>query len=259
MDIYCMCNQKGGVGKTADTIGLAAALAEKGRRVLVIDFDPQGHLTDALGLAEAVEPATLKNALLGEWTGDAHQLVTHYRERFDVIPWNLDAFLLLPGLYMSQGREHRLSRLLEAFEDDYDVCLIDCAPSLAADTDTALLAARRRPGRRGGVLVPVEAEDSSIRALRMLLRQIGTLGDYMGADIDIVGLVPSKVDVRRGSITTSTLAAFQALGEPPVLGVIRDRTEIRKAWREKKTVLEYAPQCEASGWYRELAQAVIDA
>ncbi|MFF0747490.1 ParA family protein [Streptomyces sp. NPDC004111] len=259
MDIYCMTNQKGGVGKTADTIGLAAALAEDGQRVLVVDFDAQGHLTDALGLPETTDPATLKNALLGEWDGDVHELVFHYRTNFDVIPWNLDQFMLLPGLYMSQGREHRLSRLLEAFEDEYDVCLIDCAPSLAADTDAALMAARRRPGRKGGVLVPVEAEDSSIRALHMLLTQIETLADLMRADIDIVGLVPSKVDIRRGAIATSTLEAFESLGVPPVLAVIKDRTEIRKAWRAKKSVLEYAPQCEASEWYRGLAKAVLAA
>jgi chromosome partitioning protein len=259
VDIYCMTNQKGGVGKTANTIGLAAALALLGKRVLVVDFDPQGHLTDALGLAETVEPATLKNAMLGEWTGDVHQLVTHYRDCFDVIPWNLDQFLLLPGLYMSQGREHRLGRLLEPFEDDYDICLIDCPPSLAADTDAALMAAQARPGRRGGIIVPVEAEDSSIRALRMLLRQIATLAKVMGVQIDVVGLVPSKVDLGHGTIATSTLEAFQALGRPPVLAVIRDRSEIRKAWRAKQSVLEFAPSSDASEWYRDLAKAVLAA
>lgn len=256
MDIYDLINQKGGVGKTANTIGLGAALAEAGERVLLVDLDPQGHLTEALGVPESPDDKTLKMAMLGEWTGDPHELVVAHRDRLHVIPTNIDAFLLDRGLYMSSGREHRLARLLEAFEDDYDVCLIDCPPSLGASTDAALLAARRRPHRRGGLIVPVEAEDSSIRALRLLLRQIATLGAVMGVDMDVLGLVPSRFDVRDGAVVTSTLEAFRGLGEPPVIGEIRKRKEIREAWRERMSVIEYAPNSEAAGWYRELAKKV---
>lgn len=251
-----MTNQKGGVGKTADTIGVGAALAETGERVLLVDFDPQGHLTDALGLPESPDDKTLKGAVLGEWTGDLREIIAPYRENLHVLPTNIDAFLLDRGLYMSQGREHRLARVLDGLEDDYDACVIDSPPSLGAATDAALIAARRRPGRRGGIVVPVEAEDSSIRALRLLLRQIASLRQVMAVDIDVLGLVPSRFDLRDGAIVTSTLEAFRALGEPPVLGEIRKRKEIREAWRAKVPVLEYAPTSEASGWYRDLAKTV---
>jgi chromosome partitioning protein len=255
MDIYALINQKGGVGKTATTINLGAALAESGRRVVLVDLDPQGHLTEALGMDEAPDDATLKMALLGEWSGRPNELVVEHRPGLGVIPTNMDGFLLDRGLYMSQGREHRLARLLEPLED-YDVCLIDCPPSLGATTDAALMAARRRPGHRGGLLVPVEAEDSSVRALRLLLRQVASLSSVMGVDLDLLGLIPSRFDVRDGGVVTSTLEAFRGLGEPPVIGEIRKRKEIREAWRARQSVLEYAPVSEAAQWYRDLAKAV---
>lgn len=256
MDIYALLNQKGGVGKTANTLNLAAALAERGERVLAVDFDPQGHLTEALGLEESPDHATLKQKVLGEWTGPLSEILVEHRPNFWVLPTNIDMFLLDRGLYLSQGREFRLARALEELEDLFDVGLLDCPPSLGAASDAALIAARRREGRAGGAIVPVEAEDSSIRALRLLLRQMGTLTDVMGVEIDVLGLVPSRVDVRGGNIVTSVLEAFRSLGDPPVLGEIRARKEIREAWRARQSVLEYAPTSEAASWYRDLAKAV---
>lgn len=256
MDIYAVMNQKGGVGKTATTKNLGAAIAEKGERVLVIDFDAQGHLTEAMGLPETPDDTTLKQKLLGEWTGPLAEILVEYRPNLWALPTNLDMFLLDRGLYLSQGREYRLARALEELEDLFDVCLIDCPPSLGAASDAALIAARRRDGRAGGMIVPVEAEDSSIRALRLLIRQMGTLTDVMGVDIDVLGLVPSRVDVRGGNIVTSVLTAFKELGDPPVIAEIRVRKEIREAWRAKVPVLEYAPDSEAAQWYRDLAKAV---
>lgn len=258
MDIYDMANQKGGVGKTANAIGFAAGCAEAGERVLLVDFDPQGHASEALGVGETQDGRTLKLALTDpSWTHDVHDLVVEYRPRLHVIPTNIDAFLLDAAMYTTTGRGlMSLARLLATFEDEYDVCVIDCAPSLGAGTEAALYAARRRPGHRGGVLIPVEAEDSSIRALRLLLRQIRHLTDTTGADIDVLGLIPSRFDVRDGFVVTSMLEALRGLGEPPVLAEIKKRKEIREAWRAGVTVLEHSPKSEAAGWYRELARKV---
>ncbi|MFH8797696.1 ParA family protein [Streptomyces sp. NPDC017941] len=259
MDIYSMTNQKGGVGKTANTINLGAALAEHGRRTLLVDWDPQGHLTEAVGVPEAPEGRTMKGWILGEWTGDPHELLVEYRPGLWVLPTSLDMFLLDKGLYAATAREMRLAHLLEHFEDDVDSCVLDAPPSLGIGTECALMAARRRPGKRSGLVIPVEAEDSSIRALRLLLRQIGILCADMRTDIDILGLVPSRFDIRDGEIVSSMLEAFRGLGEPPVIAEIRKRTDIRKAWREKKSVLEYAPKSEAADWYRDLAKVVSGA
>lgn len=254
-----MTNQKGGVGKTANTINLGAALAEFGRRTLLVDWDPQGHLTDALGIPESPDARTMKGWVLGDWTGDPHQMLVEYRPNLWVLPTNMDMFLLDKGLYQVNNREMRLAHLLERFEEDFDTAVLDAPPSLGIGTECALMAARRRPGKRGGLLVPVEAEDSSIRALRLLLRQVGILSDDMRVSIDILGLIPSRFDVRDGEIVTSMLDAFKGMGEPPVIAEIRKRTDIRKAWREKKSVLEYAPKSEAADWYRDLAKVVLAA
>lgn len=254
-----MTNQKGGVGKTANTINLGAALAEFGRRTLLVDWDPQGHMTEALGIPESPDDRTMKGWVLGEWRSDPHELVVPYRERLHVLPTNVDMFLLDKGLYTANNREMLLSKLLSHFEDDYDACVIDAPPSLGIGTECALMAARKRPGKRGGLVVPVEAEDSSIRALRLLLRQIAILSDAMDAQIDILGLVPSRFDTRDGEIVSSMLEAFRGLGEPPVIAEIKKRTDIRKAWRAKVPLLEYDPKCEASQWYRDLAKVVLAA
>lgn len=256
MDIFAWANQKGGVGKTAGTINLGAALAEEGRRVLLVDFDPQGHLSEALGIPETADGRTVRGYLLGEWTGDPHEMVATHRDRLHVLPTNLDMALLERGLYASTNKETKLARMLREFEDDYDACVIDCAPSLGIVTELPLVAARRREGKRGGVIVPVEAEDSSIRALRLLLRQIAVLEREMEMVLDVLGLVPSRFDIRDGEMVTGVLEAFRGLGRPPVIGEIRKRTDIRRAWREKVSVLEHAPKSEAAGWFRDLAKAV---
>lgn len=259
MDIFSTTNQKGGVGKTANTINLGAAFAEQGRRTLLVDWDPQGHLTEALGIPESPDERTMKGWVLGAWKGDPHQLVVPYREQLHVLPTNMDMFMLDKGLYQANNREMRLARLLAEFEDDYDSCIIDAPPSLGIGAECALMAARRRPGHRGGLIVPVEAEDSSIRALRLLLRQVAMLSEEMQTRIDILGLVPSRFDTRDGGIVASMLEAFRGMGEPPVIAEIKKRTDITKAWRAKVPVLEYDPKCEASQWYRDLAKVVLAA
>lgn len=250
MDKLAVVNQKGGVGKTAITINLGAALAEDDRRVLLVDLDPQGHLTTALAVPEAddeTEP-TLTRAMVRKWSGHPAELVRSYSDRLHVIPTSLEAFVLPGALYQEAGRDHRLARVLEPLENEYDVVLIDCPPSLGPVTDNALVAARR-------VLIPVQAEDSSLRALRLLLRQIEGLQDALRIQIDLVGMVVNGFDRRRGHVVMSTLEALQQMALP-VLGVLGDRAAIRETWRWHQPVIAHAPDSEAAGQFRELAKAI---
>lgn len=256
MRTTAVVNQKGGVGKTATTINLGAALAEQGHRVLMLDLDPQGHLTKALGLGKAIENATLARALLGQWSGELGELVTLVQDNLSVVPTSDDMFLLEPQMYGRSGREYLLSLLLDAFRPAFDHCLIDCPPSLGALTDDALVAARTDAQRRGGVLIPVEAEDSSLDALRLLLRQINTLNSVLGIQVGIDGLVVNKYDARRGKVATSTLSAYENHATLDVLAVIRDRKEVREGWRLKKPVVTHASDSEAADWFRDLAKRV---
>ncbi|MFE2962020.1 ParA family protein [Nocardia tengchongensis] len=258
MRIYAIANQKGGVGKTCDTVNLSAALAERGQRVLAIDWDPQGHLTEAIGAQPAPSgsgAANLPRALLGEWRGELSDLVQQAAGGLYVVPTSDDMFLLEPLMYAKVGREFLLSRFLDALVDVFDAVVIDCPPSLGALNDSALVAARKRPAEdpvQGTILIPVQAEDSSIRALRLFLRQVTTLQDGLEVRFDIAGLVVNLYDPRKGRIATSTMEAFQnhPLG---VLAVFKDLKEVRESWRLHTTVFDHAPDSEIAHGFRALA------
>jgi chromosome partitioning protein len=255
MRILALANQKGGVGKTTTTINIGGALGRKGHRVLLVDLDPQGHLTTATKVPPTQQPATLTEAMLGRFTGDLRELVAAYRRHdngglVDVIATNIDMFLLEGQLYLAQMKEQRLTKLLSVFAESYDVCLIDCPPSLGPLTDNALTAARR-------VLVPVESEDSSLNALELLkVHQLDTLSGHLGSPIQIVGMVVNAYDKRRGQIVTSTLQALRNLPDFEVLAVIDDRKEVREAWRAGLPVVDYVPDHEVAKWYEALGDAV---
>jgi chromosome partitioning protein len=257
MNVYAIANQKGGVGKTATVANLGAALAELGRRVVVIDFDPQGHLTDTLGVAEApAEGANLARALLGQFTGELGDLLVEAGRDLYLIPTSDDMFIVEQQMYGRSGREYLLSRFVDALRGWADDVLIDCPPSLGVLTDNGLVAARTRPeddGIRGRVIVPVQAEDSSLKALRLFVRQVATLSEALTIDLDLAGMVVTQYDKRRGQIPTSTLEALEA-HPTGVLMVIGDRKEIREGWRLKQTVLAHAPMSVAASWYRDLAK-----
>jgi chromosome partitioning protein len=255
MHTIATLNQKGGVGKTAITLNLSAALAELGYRVLLIDLDPQGHLTEACSLPETTDPATLANALLmdsGVLTAEhVAALITPWRERVDVITTNLDAFTLERQLYRARGAEYRFLRVVEllAATDRYDVCLIDCPPSLGVLTDNALVGAN-------GLLIPVQAEDSTMRALRLLLEQVTAVKRELRTEIDILGMIVNLYDRRRGHVVTSTL---ETLREMPleILAVISDRAAIREAWRAGLPVIDHAPESDSAQAFRDLAKQLV--
>ncbi|GII19949.1 ParA family protein [Planomonospora parontospora] len=254
MFTLAVLNQKGGVGKTATTMNLAGALAELGYRVVMIDLDPQGHLTEACGMPEATRPAALYDVLLadsGAVTPEAvAALVVPWRDGIDIVPTSVEMFMLERQLYQHRGMEWRLQLVTERLAGlgVYDVCLIDCPPSLGALTDNALVASRR-------VLIPVQAEDSTFRALRLLLEQVASAQSDLRIEIEVVGMVVNLLDRRKGRIVTS---ALEDLHKMPlaVLGEIRDLKEVREAWRESLPVVAYAPESPSAAEFRQLAKVL---
>ncbi len=260
--ITAVVNQKGGVGKTATTINLGGALAARGNRVLIVDLDPQGHLTDALNLAGRIPDGhpQLANALLGKLGPSeiASLPVTHSKfdegGRLDVVPTSDEMFLVGPAMYQLKAREMRLKRLLAAMAGGYDFVLIDCPPSLDVLTDNALVAA-------DGVLIPVQVEDSTIRALRLLFAQIDAVEDDLREPpLFIHGLVVSMVDrgpggLPRSNIGRSVLTALEEL-DVPIVATVPRGVAVTEAWREGNALAVYAPDSEHAGAYAAMAEAM---
>lgn len=192
MHIIAICNQKGGVGKTEVAIHLIAALSRMntGENYLLVDLDPQGHATEGVGLKELYDKKglTLYEGLTQ--TGVTVSELLH--------PVPLEHFYLLPSHYRmmivestlndsrTRRREYRLEGLLEEFSEAFDWVVIDCPPNLGLLTDNAIVAARH-------LVVPVQAEQTSVRALELLLDQIESLERELRFKIEIVTLVPNLV------------------------------------------------------------------
>ena len=187
--VIAMCNQKGGVGKTTTTINLGAALAEYGRRVLIVDFDPQGAASVGLGINALDMEQTIYTLLMNP-KADVKATICHTStENLDIIPANIDLSAAEVQLVNEVARESALARVLRHVESDYDVVLIDCQPSLGLLAVNALTAAH-------GVIVPVEAEFFALRGVALLVETIETVRDRINPRLKIDGIVATMVDSR---------------------------------------------------------------
>ncbi|MEV7188762.1 ParA family protein [Kitasatospora sp. NPDC093102] len=262
-----VCNQKGGVGKTtiaagtgqAIALGLPAStgasklLALPGLRTLLVDYDPQGHLTSQLGVKQIppgeeslVTHMVDRDRVAGSLLDQVVEIEpNHFEGRLSLLPSSFDAFLLDSRLGSVRGpRETSLQRALAPLEEHFDVIVIDAPPNLGLAMDAGLYYGHRRKNEAAGasgVLVPVEAEDSSADAYAMLDSQIRTVSLDYEVDIDRLGLVVNKFDKRKGYVATHSLDNWQSLGTPPVVSVVPDLKEQREAVHVKQPLLMYAP------------------
>ncbi|PXY22426.1 ParA family protein [Prauserella muralis] len=256
MQITSVVNQKGGVGKTALSVGAAAALAERGRRVLLIDLDPQGHATtELLGLPEAPpEAPSLAKALTKTWRGPVEELiVSHPRSNigaggaFDVIPTAPGMFDLVRRLDQFRVPGWQLARVIQFA--NYDHVIIDCPPALDVLTNNALVATH-------GLLVPVQPDRTSIRALRLMREQISYVESAVQREpIAYYGLVPG---LYRRPISGYAVAALNELHEfgIPVLPHVPLGVVMNEAAARGIPVTTFAPQTIQAVAFRQIAQVL---
>ena len=185
--IFCIANQKGGVGKTTTTVNLAAALTQHQQRVLLIDLDPQGNATMGSGVDKRELEASSYDVLLQE--AEARAVIVKTPEEFDLLPGNIDLTAAEIQLMQVPDREQRLKAALDPLRNDYDFIIIDCPPALSLLTLNALTAA-------DSVLVPMQCEYYALEGLSALMETIDALKVRLNPQLEIEGVLRTMFDVR---------------------------------------------------------------
>ncbi|MFP4647431.1 MAG: ParA family protein [Candidatus Acetothermia bacterium] len=240
-------NQKGGVGKTTLTINIAGALSKQDKEVLVVDLDPQGHATEGLGLQDQYErePPSLYDILTNlDSNATINDLIVSHDE-FDVVPSNIDMFNAEPELTTSMRGRERLAVALDALEINYDYIMVDCPPSLGNLTDNALLACQN-------VLIPAQAEGTSIRALEILFDQIQTLEETYEEEINELALVANRVEEDNEAKEMMEWFKDTFEGRFPIYEV-RKRVALKRAWNNGVSIFNHGEDCDMEEVFTEIA------
>ncbi|MBP2436088.1 ParA family protein [Microbacterium amylolyticum] len=248
--IIALCNQKGGVGKTTTSINLAASLAEYGRKVLAIDFDPQGALSAGLGVPTHDIP-TIYDLMLDTKRDPKDAIVETHVEGLDIIPANIDLSAAEVHLVNEVAREMILARVLRKVVNDYDVVLIDCQPSLGLLTVNALTAAH-------GVLVPLECEFFALRGVALLIETIEKVQDRLNPSLELDGLLATMYDSRTLHSREVLDRIVETFDDKVFETVIGRTVKFPDSSVSGVPIIEYAPQHPAAQAYLRLARELVD-
>ncbi|MFA5059335.1 MAG: AAA family ATPase [Candidatus Omnitrophota bacterium] len=247
--VISVCNQKGGTGKTTTTINLSAALALSGKKILLVDADPQGNSTSGLGINKNTITKSIYNVLLNQLTVDEIALPTEV-PNLKVAPCNINltgAEIELVGVI---SRETRLKKALEKAKNDYDYIFIDCPPSLGLLTLNALVAS-------DSIIIPIQCEFYALEGVSQLLKTINLIKDGLNSSLDIEGVVLTMADFRT-NLTNEVISEIKSYFKERVYKTIIPRNiKLSEAPSFGKPISLYEKSSIGAKRYEELAREFL--
>jgi chromosome partitioning protein len=248
--IIAMCNQKGGVGKTTTTINLGAALAEYGRRVLLVDFDPQGALSVGLGVNPHELDRTVYNLLMDRGVEAEDILLKTNTAGMDLLPSNIDLSAAEVQLVGEVAREQTLGRSLASIAPEYDYVLIDCQPSLGLLAVNALTAA-------DGVIIPLECEFFALRGVALLMDTISKVTERLNPELELDGILATMFDSRTTHGREVLARVVEAFDDRVFHTVINRTIRFPETTVAGEPITSYATKSPGAEAYRQLAREVL--
>ncbi len=242
--VISLLNHKGGVGKTTSAINLGAGLVELGKRVLLIDLDPQANLTISLGIPR--QKFTIYEALRGE----SDLIPYNHRPNLDVVTSSLDLSGAEMELINEAGREYILRELINQVADNYDYILLDCPPSLGLLTLNALTSSRY-------VVIPLQAEFLAVQGLAKIKQVIDKVRMRLNKQLEMAGVVATMYDSRRVLNRDVVDTIHKYFGDKVFKTYIRDTVALAEAPAQRKDIFQYSPRSNGATDYLELSKEVV--
>ena len=247
--IIAMCNQKGGVGKTTTSINMSAALAEYGRKVLLVDYDPQGALSAGLGV-NAHDAITIYDLMLDKNIDPKTAIQHTATPNLDVIPANIELSAAEMKLVNEMARERILAGILKRVADDYDVIVVDCQPSLGLLTVNALTAAH-------GVIIPLATEFFALRGVAILEDIVSKVQEGLNPALQLDGILATMFYNLTVNSVVVIVCLHDAFGEKVFKSVINRTVKFPDATVAQAPITSYAPDSEAASAYRTVARELV--
>ena len=255
--VICLCNQKGGVAKTTSTVNLGIGLAKEGKRVLLLDMDPQGSLTASLGFVEpddiGITLASVMMAVINEEEFKPKEGILHHREDVDLLPANIELSALEITMGTVMSREVILKEYIEMMRDSYDYILIDCMPSLGILTLNALAAA-------DSVIIPVSCAYLPIKGLQQLIKTIYMVKKRLNRKLAIEGILLTMVDLRTHYAKDIYANVKESYGSQITIFDTKIPLSVKaaEASAEGISIFRHCPKNKVAISYKDMTKEVLD-